>query len=50
MDIHDARVEALKVGIELGLDVEGFNRIWRIIVPAALAHPQPHEGEEADRG
>lgn len=34
-DLNDARVEAYDIARKAGMSVDDFNRIWRIIVPAA---------------
>ena len=36
-DLNDVRVRAFKLAESFGLDVDKFNQLWRIIVPAARA-------------
>lgn len=38
-DLNDARVEAFAIAHAAGLSTDDFNRIWRIIVPAARRQP-----------
>lgn len=36
-DLNSARVEAFTIARDAGMDVETFNQIWNIIIPAARA-------------